>query len=443
MDVVKEYCDAFRAQGLLPGIYYSMYDVAQGIGSPDGDCPKTPWTAEQKTFICGQITELLTKYGEVPIFMIDGWDWCMGHKNVPFQAIRDTIKKLQPNCLITDMNGLMSPWEVDVIFIEEPKGLYCPPGNTFAACQAPTITGDWFSTSTYNLMSVNDILSHLTNLEPRYCNLLLNCPPNKQGTMNEDIINRLNEVAAAWSPDPNRAPLPPQPANIDYPITPVSATVSSGDAASAIDGYADCFTSTEQFYCTSPGETLWKSSGALPQYVTMDLGSTVQEIGIVGYLPQSAGSEGQITGFTVSVSTDGSSFTDVTNGTWPADKNYKTVTFTPTAARYVRLAANAVSGGSDAVASEVDCGVVPSTTVFSSSEARQRSIAPSARTTFRMTGDRLVLPAEYSGRMVAVAVYNLSGKLLQKATIRNGIVSMKKGGATPNAVHVVTVDRMR
>jgi hypothetical protein len=45
--------------------------------------------------------------------------------------------------------------------------------------------------------------------------------------------------------------------------------------------------------------------------------------------------------------------------------------------------------------------------------------------------------------MVAVAVYNLSGKLLQKATIRNGIVSMKKGGATLNAVHVVTVDRMR
>jgi alpha-L-fucosidase len=75
MDVVKSYCDAFRAQGLLPGIYYSMYDVAQGIGSPGGDYPNTPWTTEQKRFVCGQITELLTNYGEIPIFMIDGWDW--------------------------------------------------------------------------------------------------------------------------------------------------------------------------------------------------------------------------------------------------------------------------------------------------------------------------------------------------------------------------------
>jgi alpha-L-fucosidase len=239
MDVVKSYCDAFRAQGLLPGLYYSMYDVAQGIGSPGGSCPTTPWTEAQKRFVCGQITELLTKYGEIPIFMIDGWDWCMGHKNFPYQDLRDTIKSLQPDILITDMNGLMSPWEVDIIFVEEPKGLYCPPGNTYAACQAPTITGNWFCTSSYTLMTLSNILSHLTALEPRYCNLLLNCPPNREGTMNTDIVNRLSEVGNAWSPDLSRAPLPPQPANIDYPITPVSATASSGDAANAIDGFAD------------------------------------------------------------------------------------------------------------------------------------------------------------------------------------------------------------
>ncbi|MBN1307661.1 MAG: alpha-L-fucosidase [Chitinispirillaceae bacterium] len=442
MDVVKSYCEAFRAQGLLPGLYYSMLDVAQSIGSAGGSCPKTPWTPAQKKFVCGQITELLSNYGEIPIFMIDGWDWCMGHKNFPYQDIRDTIKKLQPNCLITDMNGLMSPWEVDIIFVEEPKGLFCPPGNTYAACQAPTITGNWFCTSSYTLMTLQNILSHLTTLESRYCNLLLNCPPNREGTMNTDIVNRLSEVGASWSPNASRAPLPAQPANIDYPITPSTATASSGTAANAIDGFADCYSSDQQTYCTRPGETLWSSSGSLPQYVTMDLGTVVQNIGIVGYLPQAAATEGQITGYTVSLSTDGTTFSTVSNGTWPANRNYKTVTFTPTAARYVRLTATAVSSGSAAIASEVDCGVVPSTTVSGMGGVRRRPTAFSVQATCRMANGRFVFPGDFSGRAVSVGVYNLSGKLLRRAAIEEGIFDMEKNGRLPEGVYIVTINRL-
>jgi hypothetical protein len=131
-----------------------------------------------------------------------------------------------------------------------------------------------------------------------------------------------------------------------------------------------CYSSDQKTYCTRPGETLWSSSGSLPQYVTLDLGSTIRNIGIVGYLPQAAATAGQITDYSVSTSTDGTSFTTVATGTWPADRNYKTVTFTPSEARYVRLTANAVSSGSAAIASEVDCGMRPSVSVSTVAPAR-------------------------------------------------------------------------
>ena len=82
MDVVSAYCDSFRAYGLLPGIYMSMFDVAQGIGYLT-----TSWTPAQKAYLLGQLTELLTKYGPIPLICFDGWSWCMVQKNIPMDIV--------------------------------------------------------------------------------------------------------------------------------------------------------------------------------------------------------------------------------------------------------------------------------------------------------------------------------------------------------------------
>src|SRR5206468_11277613 len=64
-DVVKDYANAFRARGLAPGLYYSIWDSTQGIGN------SATITAAQMSYVTTQITELLTNYGPIPILVID------------------------------------------------------------------------------------------------------------------------------------------------------------------------------------------------------------------------------------------------------------------------------------------------------------------------------------------------------------------------------------
>jgi F5/8 type C domain len=165
------------------------------------------------------------------------------------------------------------------------------------------------------------------------------------------IVTRLAEVGQAWSPDASRPPLPPQLPVIERPYTPVSAVATSGNATNAIDGKND----TNSF-------TVWQTTGALPQSITLDLGKTYADVSALDYVPRyvnvaggSASADGAITTYAISVSTDGSTFNQVASGGWAADSKMKHAEFAATTARYVRLTANA-SMGSAAVATEITVG---------------------------------------------------------------------------------------
>ncbi|MCU1411028.1 MAG: alpha-galactosidase [Rhodoglobus sp.] len=128
------------------------------------------------------------------------------------------------------------------------------------------------------------------------------------------------------------------------PLVVASATASSVfstfRAANAIDGQAS---------------TLWHSSTALrntfPVSLTLDLGA-VKNVAQLGYLPRqdnvtnpNGGTNGVITGYRVSVSTDGSTFTTVATGTWAMSPDLKSAAFAPQQARFVRLEATAGQAG--------------------------------------------------------------------------------------------------
>ena len=106
-DVVRAYVDAFRAKGLQPGLYYSVWDSTQGIGG--STTTSTTVTAAQMAYVRQQLTELLTNYGPIPILIIDGWSWRMGHKGAAYEEIRALVKSLQPDCLLTDHTHLQDP----------------------------------------------------------------------------------------------------------------------------------------------------------------------------------------------------------------------------------------------------------------------------------------------------------------------------------------------
>jgi alpha-L-fucosidase len=337
-DVVAEYVTAFRSRGLLPGLYYSIWDITADVASGQ-------LTPDKLAYVKAQLTELLSNYGPIPILVMDGWSWQMGHSAVAYQEIRGLVKSLQPDCLLTDHTHLADPWDVDVVSFEEPKGAWAPAGNTYPGQQGQKVNAsggnDWFwAPGIGGLMTVADVVTrHLEDLEPKWTNFLLNCPPNRDGKLDAALVTRLREVGAAWTPNPARPSLPPQGPQNERPYTVVSATATSGNAADAIDGKND-----------TTYTTMWQPKGALPQSITLDLGQALPlpEVGWLGCLPryqnEISGRDGNVTSYRVLTSTDGNNFSEATAGTWAADGRMKVATFGPTPARHVRFEIRAANG---------------------------------------------------------------------------------------------------
>jgi alpha-L-fucosidase len=371
MDVVKCYVDSFRAQGLDPNLYFSIWDPNNGIGSVAGhntDPGAVDWNVVG-SYITTQITELLTNYGNIPVFVFDGYAWLTGHQMIPYQKIRALVRQLQPNTIIVDHNGGV-PWEVDVEYFEEPLGVTVPSGNVTAGAQGQTIAKDknWFWRSTQaaaGYLSASSIANEIKTTESNYTNFILDCPPNLQGLLEDPVVTALGQVPQYWTPNASRAPLPQQLPKIETPLTAVSATATSGDASLAIDGYNDSIKGVNNTMHSNKGESLWTSTGALPQSITLNLGKSYDNIDMLEYLPQrhTGTTAGNITSYKVFVSKDNVTFTQVASGTWPADATYhgllcpQRVQFPAQSAQYVRLEADAVSGGgTSAIAGEIAVG---------------------------------------------------------------------------------------
>ena len=437
-DVVKSYTDAFRAAGLWPGLYMSIFDVANGVPRDSA----TRWTPAIRTFILGQITELLTGYGEIPIFWFDGYAWATGHWAIPWQEIRDTIKALQPNCIVVETNGMVSQtWESDVTFVEEGGPNWIPTGNPYAAVQASSIPGAWFFTSGYSLMtSAAIVTTHLNALNPNYCNYQLNCPPNQTGQLDAAIVSRLAEVGNAWTPNLSRPPLPRQPLSLERPITPATVTATSGMALNAIDGFLD--RANAKAY-----QTLWQSTGGLPQSVTLDLGKSYDNIAYLFYMPrrETGNTTGAITSYRIYTSVNGTIFTQITTGTavgggvfgtWAADASIKRVSFAPLTARYVRLEAVAVNGGTSAVICDLSVGASGPTVVVDKTSVKSIGRQSVIRNVMVTTG-RIMFDPVFAEKSKSIAVYDLSGKLVGMKNIGKSNVDLRKDLGVGNGVYIV------
>jgi alpha-L-fucosidase len=404
MDVVKCYVDSFRAAELDPDLYFSIWDPNNGIGSQAGhntDPGAVDWNVVGN-YITTQITELLTNYGNIPVLVFDGYAWLTGHQQVPYQKIRALIRQLQPNTIVMDHNGGV-PWEVDTEYFEEPLGVTVPAGNVTAGSQGQTIAKDkgWFWRSTQaaaGYLSATQIANEIKNTEPNYTNFILDCPPNLQGQLEAAVVTTLGQVPQYWTPNTARAPLPQQLPKIEVPLTAVSATATSGDAALAVDGYNDSTKGVNNtMHGNGHGESLWTSTGALPQSVTINLGKSTSGIDMLEVLPQrhTGTTAGNITSYKVYVSTDNVTFTQVASGTWPADPTYhgllspQRVQFPSQTAQYVRLEAIAVDGGgTSAIIGEVAVGSSSATTGAGGAGGASTGGTPSAGGTSNAGGTK-------------------------------------------------------
>src|SRR6201998_1082720 len=201
-DVVRAYVNSFRGAGLRVGLYYSILSLRD-------DIRRFNITPTKVRLIKDQLTELLTGYGEVDILITDGWDapWSrITYQEVPFQEIYQHIKNLQPNCLLCDLNASQYPagglYYSDVKAFEQNAGQKVPEDSDVPALSCVTLTDGWFwkqQGATGHLKGVTTVVDQwLEPLNRRHCNLILNAPPNREGRLATNVVERLKEIGKTW-----------------------------------------------------------------------------------------------------------------------------------------------------------------------------------------------------------------------------------------------------
>lgn len=202
-DVVKEYVKAFREQGLKVMLYYSILDTHHKL-RPGQIRPDHIKLVKQ------QITELLSNYGQIEALIIDGWDapWSrISYDDIPFAEVYKLVKKLQPNCLLMDLNGAKYPAEglyyTDIKTYEMGAGQRIQKEtNKMPALACLPMQGSWFWKSDFPSTPVRDVKKLvediLVPLNNASCNFILNVAPNTDGLFDDNALEGLKQIGQLW-----------------------------------------------------------------------------------------------------------------------------------------------------------------------------------------------------------------------------------------------------
>ena len=203
VDVVRQYVDAFRQEGLEVMLYFSILDTHHRI-RPGMIKPS------HTDYIKKQLRELLTQYGPIKALIIDGWDapWSrLSYDEISFQEIYQYIKSLQPECLVMDLNAAKYPREglfyTDIKSYEQGAGQKISTSeNRLPALACLSIQRTWFwkeSMPTDQLKDVRWLVDE--NIRPynnAYCNFILNVAPNREGRMDDNAVEALRQIGQIW-----------------------------------------------------------------------------------------------------------------------------------------------------------------------------------------------------------------------------------------------------
>ncbi len=91
-DLVKEFVDQCRKQGIEPGLYYCLW------GGKGCDLNAKKAVPGAREVILAQLYELATKYGDIPYFWIDMKYW--GPEDLPASDIYQFLKNINPETVI-------------------------------------------------------------------------------------------------------------------------------------------------------------------------------------------------------------------------------------------------------------------------------------------------------------------------------------------------------
>ena len=214
-DLIKPLVDAFRAEGIRIGFYYSLIDWHHPDFTFDSRHPNGPDNPEEKKaanekrdmkkyqqYMKNQLTELLTNYGQIDELFLDfsyPGENGKGHEDWDGEGLLKLIRQLQPQILVDnrlDMNH--TDWGWDFITPEQFMPNEWPTINgrrvPWETCQ--TFSGSWgYYRDEYTWKSVHQLVVMLVETVSKGGNLLLNVGPTARGVFDYRADERLDGLA--------------------------------------------------------------------------------------------------------------------------------------------------------------------------------------------------------------------------------------------------------
>ena len=184
-DLLAEYVEAARAEGLRVGFYYSLMDWHH----PDGARCATDEAARQRfvEYTHGLIRELLTNYGKIDVLWYDV-DWPLDKKGWESEKMNEMVFKLQPDIIVNNRNGLEGDFSTPEQEIRAAKV-----GRAWETSM--TMNDSWgFQRMDDNWKSTKTLLRNLVECAQGGGNYLLNIGPKGDGSIPPESVQRLTEL---------------------------------------------------------------------------------------------------------------------------------------------------------------------------------------------------------------------------------------------------------
>lgn len=214
-DLIREYVDAFRSEGLGVGFYYSLLDWHHEHYPAYGD--KIHPMRENEAYkgqvrdlsryvdyMHGQVRELLTNYGKIDIIWFD-----FSYDNMTGEAWRATemvemVHSLQPYIIIDnrlggDLKAKTPPvYSGDFASPEQiipPEGVVNEEGVSIPWEACITLNNNWgYCASDKNYKTSKQVIRTIVECVSKNGNLLLNVGPDAKGRIPEESLQILTEV---------------------------------------------------------------------------------------------------------------------------------------------------------------------------------------------------------------------------------------------------------
>lgn len=222
-DLVREYLDAFRAEGLKVGLYYSLLDWHHPDYPHYGDAhhPLRDCEAEKDVprdfnryldYMHGQVKELCTEYGKLDLLWFDFSYGDMRGETWKATELVRMVRSYQPDVIIdnrlevsgegfgslaTDNPNEYSGDFVSPEQIIPPKGLTKKDGSNLAWEACVTMNDHWgYCAKDKRFKPASMLIRKLVECVSKNGNLLLNVGPDARGNIPPESLAILSQIGA-------------------------------------------------------------------------------------------------------------------------------------------------------------------------------------------------------------------------------------------------------